>query len=332
MIAGAALAAWLADGEAQERSFQAVNACAHKWAHHPLLLELEGAVKALEPKTPEGLLAITRHYLDRTADIDEMIGDMIAAAKADPFFRPPFYALTNELMHGLLFYHHPDLSIALGVTGVDELAAKKSVKRPSGSINFTGYVTLMRFVSGGDAVLSLWEAPRIGDAFVAAEAGSCRMVGRRRIADGDELVFDGRYQSFTIEHAARDMVYFQATSRAQAAPVSVEYDSESKRPVGASSTDEASSRLGMMVSLLRAMECREAFPLIEQSLSSPQFYTRWHLMREMLALDAEAALPSLKRMAQADPHPDIRVAAQQALELFFPEETGVAAGGVECRA
>ena len=30
--------------------------------------------------------------------------------------------------------------------------------------------------------------------------------------------------------------------------------------------------------------------LFEQALDSPQFYTRWHVMREMLALDAEVEL------------------------------------------
>ena len=53
------------------------------------------------------------------------------------------------------------------------------------------------------------------------------------------MVIDGRYQSFTIEHAARDMVYFQVMVRAGAAPVSTEYDSETLSLIGASSTDEA---------------------------------------------------------------------------------------------
>ena len=38
----------------------------------------------------------------------------------------------------------------------------------------------------------------------------------------------------------------------------------------------------MMVSLLRAMERDDALPLFEEALDSPQFYTRWHVMREML--------------------------------------------------
>ena len=69
--------------------------------------------------------------------------------------------------------------------------------------------------------MSFWEAPPIDDAFVATEAGSCRMVERRLIADGEEIVIDGRHQSFVIEHAETDILFFQAVARAGCAPVGV---------------------------------------------------------------------------------------------------------------
>ena len=85
----------------------------------------------------------------------------------------------------------------------------------------------------------------------------------------------------------------------------------------------------MMVSLLRTMDREDAAPLLVEALASPHFYTRWHVMREMLALDAEAALPSLRHMAEDDPHPEVRFAATQALSLFFEDETEEA---IQCRA
>ena len=84
--------------------------------------------------------------------------------------------------------------------------------------------------------------------------------------------------------------------------------------------NEASSRVQMMVSLLRSMERDDAFPLLEAALNNPNFYTRWHIMREMLAMDSEASEPSLRRMAASDPHPEVRAAAQQTLQLFFTGE------------
>ncbi|MDQ4087925.1 MAG: HEAT repeat domain-containing protein [Pseudomonadota bacterium] len=331
MIPGAALADWLADRDAQRRSFDKVDAFAQKWGTQPLMTQLERAVSELQPRTAKGLLAIARRFMDKGAEIETMMRELIATSSLDPFFRPPFHPLTSEVQSSLLLYHHPDLSISLGVTGVDMLAAKKSGRTAPASVNFTGYFSLLRFLKAGGATLSFWEAPPIEDSFDAASAGSCRMVERRRIADGEEVVIDGRYQSFVIEHATSDILIFQAVARAGCAPVGTEYDYDSRRFIGASSTDEASSRLQMMVSLLRAMDREDAFPLLEEALQAPQFYTRWYVMREMLAMDAEAALPSLRRLAAADPHPDVRTAAQQALDLFFPD-VGQAEGAAQCRA
>ena len=327
MIPGTVLAEWIADREAQRRSYARVDACAQKWSVHPLMTQIEREVSELDPRTPDNLLRAARRFIDRTDDIDALMGELIATSRIDPFFGPPLPPIIAEIHSSLLLYHHPDLLIGLGVSGVDDLAAKKSNRRGPASVNFTGYVILLRFIDAGGATLSFWEAPRIGEDFVAAAAGPCRMVGRRRIEDGEEVVIDGRYQSFVIDHAERDIVYYQAEARAQCAPICAEYDSDTLSFIGASSTDEAASRVQMMVSLLRAMDRDDAFPLFEKALDGWPFYARWHIMREMLAMDADAALPSLRRMAAQDPHPDIRNAARQTLDLFFVEEEATA-----CRA
>jgi hypothetical protein len=336
VIPGPVLAAWIANREAQGRSYRRVDACAQKWSVHPLMTQIEREVSELAQRTPDNLLAAARRFMDRTGDIDALMGELIATSRLDPFFRPPLLPVTADLHSSLLLYDHPELSIALGVSGVDDLAAKKSGGRGPASVNFPGYVILLRFVDAGGATMSFWEAPRIGENFVGAEAGPCRMVGRRRIADGEEVVLDGRYQSFVIDHAERAIVYYQAVARAQCAPVAAEYDSETLRFIGASSTDEAASRIQMMVSLLRALDREDALPLFEKALEDSPFYARWHIMREMLALDADAALPALRAMAAGDPHPDVRAAARQSLELFFEDEqedeVPADRGGAACRA
>jgi hypothetical protein len=175
-------------------------------------------------------------------------------------------------------------------------------------------------VKAGNALVSFWEAPRIDGGFRAEEAGRCRLIGRRRIADGEEFLVDGSCESFVVEHATGDIVYLQATIQTGAAPLTVEYDSDTLGFINASSTDEASSRVQMMASLLREMDREDAVPVLREMLKTPHFYTRWHIMRELLALDAEVTLPDLRRMAAADPHPEVRAAASQTLALFFADE------------
>jgi len=330
MIPGAELAHWLADRGAQQRSRDLVDASAGRFSLHPMMTQLERELSELADPTPEALIDAARRLMDRTGEIDAIMRELIASSRADPFFRPPFLPLSSEVHNSLLLYHHPDLSISLGVTGVEMLAAKKIGRRGPASINFTGFVTLLRFLKAGSATVSFWEAPPIADEFQASEAGQCRLVDRRVMADGEEILVDGRHQSFVIEHASDDILFFQAVARAGCAPVGAEYDSDSLAFLGASSTDEASSRLQMMVTLLRAQERDDAFPIFEEALAGAPFYTRWHIMREMLAMDADAALPALRRMAEHDPHPDIRAAARQSLALFFADQPEQ--GGNLCRA
>jgi hypothetical protein len=318
MIPGPALGRWLADRDAQSASYRQVDACAERWSAHPLMGRLHRELVELEAPTAEALIAAAGRFMDQAGEIDAMMRELVAGSRSDPFFRPPFHPLSSEVHNSLLLFHHPDLSISLGVTGLDMLAAKKTGRRGPASINFTGFVTLLRFMKAGGATLSFWEAPPIGEDFSQADAGRCRLVERRRIADGEEFVIDGRRQSFVIEHATSDILFFQAVARAGCAPVGVEYDSDSCDFIGATGTDEASARLEMMVSLLRALDRDDAFPVFEEALDSPQFYTRWHVMSEMLAMDADAALPALRRLAEADPHPDVRAAAWQTLKMFFP--------------
>jgi len=334
MIAGAALAAWLADREGQKRSHAAVEACARHWGRQPLIAGIERDLAALPVRSAAAVLGVARAFMDKEDEIAALFADMIGSSAGDPFFRPPFHPQSSEIHTGLLLFHNPDLSIALGVCGVDMLAAKKAGPRAAASIGFSGVTTLFRYLKAGDATISFWEAPPITDDFVASSAGKCRLTGRRKIGDGEEILIDGRYQSFIIEHAASDMLYLQAMARTGAAPLAAEYDSKTQAFIGASSTDEASSRIQMMVSLLRTMERADALPLIEESLASPHFYTRWHIMRELLAMDAEGALPALRRMAANDPHPEVRAAARQTLELFFEDEDEAepAHGDVKCRA
>jgi hypothetical protein len=333
MIPGRALAQWLADTEAQQRSQARIKALAGKWSVHPLMTQTERRISELKHPAPEALLAIARRFIDDD-EIGVMMREMIATSRLDPFFRPPIPPIVYDIHQSLLLYHHSLLSIAVGVTSVDTLATKKLGRDGAGSINFSGFVTLMRFVDAGGATLSFWEAPRITDGFSSAEAGRCRLVSRRRVADGEEIVVDGRHQSFVVEHATSDLLYFQAVARAGSAPVCTEYDADSCDFIGASCTDEAASRVQMMVSLLRAMDHEEAVPLLAETLWSWPFNTRWHIMREMLALDAEAALPTLRRLAAEDPHPDIRAAARQTLAAFFQETSAPETEGeaIACRA
>lgn len=321
MIASEPLAAWLGNREAQARSQAAIEGFVDEWSRGALLSGLDRQLKALPARTPQAIFAVARPFLDQLESIEGLVSALVERSRADPFFMPPLAPVSGEFQTALLLYHRPDVSIAFGVSSIEMVAGKKAApKRPPGSVIFTGFHTLFRYVKSGEAILSLWDLPRTSGPFSAPAAPRCRRIGRRALRDGDEVVIDGARESFIVDHASSDFVYFQVIVRAGAAPLTVEYDAATCRFMGATGTDEAGARVQMMSTLLREMGREDAVPWLRAQLATSDFHIRWHLMRELLALDAEAVLPDLRVMATHDPHPEVRAAAAQTLRLFFDEE------------
>ena len=321
MIVGEALGRWLADSKSQSETVSSIGDFDRCLRESELMVsfrrELESSVD------PDDLLDMASRFLDRIADIETLIEDMIRAALANPFYRPPMRRVVSPVHSGLMLVDSDRLSIMLAVSTPDTLAAKRTSQTGPASITFGGRQSLFRFIKSGDATLSFWEAPTIEPGFTGDKSGRCQLIERRKIVDGETVMLDGRSQSFIIDHAVADIVYFQADTPIGAAPLSVEYDSNSLAFAGASSTDEASSRMQMIVSLLRVMDRSDAVPLLRDVLGNRHFYVRWHAMRELLALDAQAALPPLRLMARSDPHPEVRAAAAYTLEAFFGAGEGI---------
>lgn len=325
MKPGETLAGWLSDGARQERTHQAALDLARRWSQHRLFRLLDEQLDAARPGSVDDVLVAAAGFMDRRLEIELLISELVEAARADPFFAAPLRPASSEISAGFELYAHPSLTLTLSVMSVDGLAAKRVGASGAASLTFGGRPMLYEFIRSGGATLSFWEIPPVGPDFVAADSGFCRFRDRRTISDGERIHIAADRESFVIEHACSDLVILTAAVQNAGPPLSVEFDTRSLAFAGASSNDEAASRIQMMVTLLRLMDRADAAPVFEQLLESAPFYARWHVMREYLALDAEAALPALRRMAAGDPHPEVRVAAGQVLASFFDNDDGGAA-------
>jgi hypothetical protein len=284
----------------------------------PAFVGLKQAVKPAAERGAAAVLALARRLIEDDSAIAAIL-DLAIPAAADPFCRPPLRASRNEVQDGLLLFSDPTLTIQLAVMSADALAIKRASDDRPAAISFTGQHSLFRFVKAGGATLSVWTAPFIGPGFTAAAGGRCRRRERRRLADGDLIEFDGRCEAFVVDGAVSDLVYLSATTSVEAGPVGVDYDPHTLAPIAASSTDDPGSRTQMMLSLLRTMGRRDAAPLFARMVDVRHFHARWQAMRELLALDSALALPHLRRMAETDPHPEVRAAAAATLAAFFPD-------------
>jgi hypothetical protein len=314
MIADEKLAEWV-NGPSQTRRSQArIDAFAETWNHGPGNRKIASALGALTDPTVEQVADALGKLFSESGWADMLIRSLADEMRRDPFFVPPFRHLNSDVHQGLVIYEDDKASIAIGVTGAAQLAAKKSGHRGATSVHFSGQVSLLKFVRSGGARLSFWEAPRIGLDFSRATAGRCFKTGERDVEDGEIVLVDGRFQTFVIERARTNLMLLQATVKPGQAPLSVEYDSASHEFVGCSAADDSASRVQMIATLLRKLDCTDAFPVLAAFLDNSNFYVRWHVMRELLGIDAHAALPLLERMAEKDPHEDIKQAARSVLD------------------
>lgn len=315
MIVGEELKAWTGDRDAQRATQASVDAFGHDWDRGPIHRRFGEAMASIpEPASAESVATAVAALFADESWVDTLISSLAREMQADPFFDPPFRNLNSDVHAGLMVFEDERVSVAAGVTSAPQMAAKKMAPRGATSVSFNGQMSVLRFLKAGGAVLSFWEAPPIGPDFTAAAAGSCRRTGSRAIADGEILVIDGRRQSYVVEAMTGGFVLVQAAIALDQAPLSVEYDSATGAYLGCSATGDSSSRIQMITTLLRKLDHQSAFPAIAAFLDHPDFFVRWHVMKELLGLDAAAALPHLKRMAAGDPHPDPRRAARRVLD------------------
>ena len=309
MIVGHDLQQWLADRERQRGALEAALQFAVSWRRGSVHQRFQQAIDTLGEPTMEAVAEAVRGLFEDHAWTEHLLDDLAAEMARDPFFEPPFALLRSEIHSGFLVYEDDRVSIALGVIQAARLAAKKDSKRGATSINFTGHGSVLKLIRAGGAFMSFWEAPAIGAGFVADAASRCFRTGGRRLANGEVLTIDGRSQSYVIEHASRDMMMLHASIKTGRAPLAVEYDSNSHQLIGTSATDDGASRIQLLATLLRKMDAADAVPVLVELLDDPDFFVRWHVMKELLGLDAIAAMPHLRRLAEQDPHPDVRRAA-----------------------
>lgn len=315
MIIDADLKEWLADRAAHRRCEADAFGFGREWGETAPHRDFDAAMAALPGDAPvETVVAAAQALLADDAWVDNLVARLAGAMRQNPWFEPPFRALHTDIHTGLLVYEDSHLTVAAGASKLTSLARRKQAGRGKGSINFTGQVSVLKFLKARGVRIAFWECDPIGPEFSAASAGRCRPAGARAIADGEIIVVDGRRQGFVFEHVAANFVVAQANVKTGQAPVSAEYDRESRAFLGCSAVDEGDCRIQMVATLARTLGHKDAFAAIAGFLDHPSFFVRWHAMKELLGIDVAAAWPHLKKMAIRDPHPEPRAAARMVLD------------------
>src|SRR5688500_8081574 len=99
MIVGETLGRWFADSKSQLETVSSIEAFNRRLRESGPMVGLQREL-ALSVDA-DALLDVASRFLDRIADIEAMIEEMIRAALANPFYRPPMQRVVSPVHRGL---------------------------------------------------------------------------------------------------------------------------------------------------------------------------------------------------------------------------------------
>ncbi len=302
----------------QAKFFGAARAASERHAELAEIAFIKSSIGAMVDPTFDDMLPYFSRLLASDAiaaffstEVDCSMGSAIHQAQGQ--------SIDNEAMTGLQFIDTDHFAVATVVADPTSVAFKKhrNKSKPS-SIMMTPKDLLVRFIKGGGAVVTVYTCDEITDENPATPDTGCRVLRTFRVQDGDQLVLRAGRDSFTFESAETVVCFAQAYAKHSNASVMPEFDSSSHRLIGLSATNDKASRIQMMATILRLFGHGEAFDACLPFVDHADYFVRWYVMRELLAINAERAWPLVEEMARHDPNPDVRRTAQRTLDQFQP--------------
>jgi hypothetical protein len=228
-------------------------------------------------------------------------------------------AIDNDAMQGLQIIDSQHYAIAVVVSDPTAIADKKHRTRNTAtSVMMTPKDLLVRFIRAGGARITFYSCDEVNDANPARADMRCEAGRTVAVNDGDTFVLRAGRDSFSVESAESVVCFAQAYAKHSSVAVMPEFDSRTRTLIGLSATNDKSSRIQMMATILRLFGHDRAFEIAEPFASHEDYFVRWYVARELIAIDTERALPLIESMATNDPHPQVRETANRTLAMLRP--------------
>lgn len=305
--------------EEQARFFGSARVANDRHLQISGIAELKAAIAAIKDPTFEDMLPHFRRFLASDA-IHAYFQNEVEASMGSDIHQAQGQSIDNEAMTGLQFIDTDHYAVATVVADPTSVAFKKYRNRnTASSIMMTPKDLLVRFIKAGGAVVTVFSCDAITDENPATPDMTCAVSRTFRVEDGDELVLRAGRDSFTFESSDTVVCFAQAYAKHSPASVMPEFDAGTHRLIGLSATNDKSSRIQMMTTILRLFGHDEAFEACLPFATHQDYFVRWYVMRELLAINPERAWPLVEKMATDDPHPNVRATAQRTLDLLRPQ-------------
>lgn len=300
----------------QAKFFGSARAASNAHAELADISALHSSIDAIAAPSFDDMLPSFRQFLASNA-IRRYFEQEVECSLQSDIYQAQGQSIDNDVMTGLQFVDTEQFAVATVVADPTSVAYKKARNRDKpASIMMTPKDVLVRFIRGGGARVAVYVCEPITDQAPAHLELRCRLVRTFHVQDGDELILRAGQDSFAFESSESVVCFAQAYAKHARASVMPEFDSRSLKLIGLSATNDKASRIQMMTTILRLFQHTEAFDLCLPFARHEDYFVRWYVARELLAIDAERAWPLVAEMATHDSHPHVRNTAQQTLKLF----------------
>lgn len=256
---------------------------------------LGDAVAQADRAPTDRAAALLRPFLDHIGWFHDLLARGCAAMAADPLHLPDLRASRNGMARHLVIARTS--RIWLTATTLDRHGGQ-----PAGRVHFSGRRILCRPLN----------APLSGDVF-RLEDERAVPDGKCHIAPDDLLDMDERRCALRLHPGDGPLMILRAQIAPEGPVRSRIHDCASGETIALADVDEEQGRALMLLSLLRLQRRTDAAPDFAAALTAPLPAQRWAVMREYLALDTMAALPTLRVMGRDEPDDRVRALARTTL-------------------
>jgi hypothetical protein len=288
--------------------------------------ELKERMKDLRAMSPEQIFAMCDEFFTFER-VKLIIAKERECAEANPLYASSFQPVEGSFFSGLVLVATDQFTaILMSMDGYEIELSKQRKPGQKRSLTFAGLPASLHFYRAHEVELARWRIPSFVDEDDLARSDiRPERVGSRIYSSGDRASF-GNFETFEYNSkAGSSALCLQVQMHQGGAPMSLQFDIDTLKLIGASSPSQEPTRLQMLATAMRMFGRTDAMEEMESLLSHPSHYVRWHAMRECIGIDAAWAHPRLIQMSEQDPQPAVRRAASATLKQFFPPELVAAA-------
>jgi hypothetical protein len=241
----------------------------------------------------------------------------LAGYEASPLYALSVSVIEGGIVNGMVLYDDPRISIALTTVAATDVALKRFEKRGKQTgVSIGARDVLFRFVKSGRTRLKIWRAAPIGFYTRITDSLHCAHEETIEVRTGSKVFMNGGREAFSFDELESPVVMLSVSAKPVNTPVNAQYDTGTGRLAGVSAADDKSSRIQLLATLLGTLRPDSVNETIKPFLMHRDHFVRWHVMRQMLAADTEAALPHLEFLRDSDPHPQIAEVAGETARII----------------